>query len=80
MNGILNLLRNMVMTNREELGLGGWFLPMGPYPLKDEVIMGVACVTLRFSLIKGRYSVHLQWDSTRKSLTEWANIYGAGVL
>ena len=42
--------------------------------------MGVACVTLRFSLRKGRYIVHLKWDSTKKSLTEWSNIYESGVL
>ena len=70
----------MGMVAKEELGLEGLFPLLGNYPLDGEVLMGVACVTLRFSLIKGRYYVHLQWDSTRKSLTAWANIYGAGVL
>ena len=40
----------------------------------------VACVTLRLSLRKGVYVGHIQWDRSRKALTEWANIYGAGVL
>ena len=53
---------------------------MGPYLLKDEVGMGVACVTLRMSLRKMRYVGHLQWDSMGKGPTACANIYGAGVL
>ena len=50
----------MGMVAKEELGLEGLFPLLGNYPLDGEVLMGVACVTLRFSLIKGRYSVHLQ--------------------
>ena len=37
-------------------------------------------MTLRSSLRKGRYVRQLQWDSTKKSPTEWANFYGAGTL
>ena len=40
----------------------------------------VAFVTLRLSLRKGVYVLHIQWAIMRKSLTAWANIYGAGVL
>ena len=62
------------------MGLEGWFPLLGPYAFKDEVGMELACVTLRLSLRKGVYVVHLQWDIMRKSLTEWANIYGYVVL
>ena len=41
--------------DREDLGLEYWFPPLGTYPLKDEVGMGVACVVLGVSLRKGRY-------------------------
>ena len=47
------------ITN-EELGLKGLFPPLGNYPLKGEVLMGVACVTFRLSLRKGIYVGHLQ--------------------
>ena len=57
-----------------------WFPPLGLYPLKDEVGMGVVCVTLRLALIKGRYIGHPKWDSMRKVPRAWANIYVAGVL
>ena len=53
---------------------------MGTYLLKGEVLMGLACVTLRLSLRKGVYIGHLQWESTRKAQTAWANIYGYVVL
>ena len=42
--------------------------------------MGVACVTLRLYLRKGRYMGHLQWEFIRKSPTAWAKSYGAVVL
>ena len=53
---------------------------MGTYILKGEVLMGVACVTLRLSLRKGVYVGHPQWEIMRKYQTAWANIYGYGVL
>ena len=76
----ITVLRNMGTIAKEELGLKGWFLPLVPYPLKDEVGVGLVCVTLMLSLRKELYVGHLQWDSMRKSLTIWTNIYGAGVL
>ena len=66
--------------SKEELRVKGLFAPLGPYILKDEVRMGVACVTLRLSLIKGGYVGHLQWEKMRKPPTTWANIYVYGVL
>ena len=53
---------------------------MGNYLLKGEVFMGLACVTLRLSLRKGVYVVHIQWYNMSKSQTEWAYIYEYGVL
>ena len=53
---------------------------MGTYLLKVEVEMGVACIKLRLSLIKGIYFGHIQWDSMSKAQTEWANLYESGVL
>ena len=70
----------MGIMAKEELGLEGVFTPLGTYPLKGEVLIRVACLTLRFSLIKGIYVGNIQWDIMRKAQREWANIYGAGVL
>ena len=53
-------MRNMGITTNEELWLEGLFPPLGTYILKGEVFMGVACVTLRLSLIKGIYVVYIQ--------------------
>ena len=47
------MMRNMGTMSREKMGLEVWFPPLGPYRLKDEVGMRVACVTLRISLRKG---------------------------
>ena len=74
------MLRNMIKMAREELGLDYWLPPLGPYPLKDKVGLGVACVTLRITLRKWIYVGPLQWDSTRKGLTARENLYGDGVL
>ena len=49
------MLRKMVTMVRGELGLEDWFPPLGPYLLKEEVAIGVACVTLRISIRIGRY-------------------------
>ena len=43
-------MRKMGIMAKEELGLEGLFPPLGTYLLKVEVLMGVACVTLRCSL------------------------------
>ena len=59
LRGYLEMLSNMVKMGREELVLEYWFPPLLPYPLKDGVVMGVACVTLIMSLRKGGYVRHL---------------------
>ena len=67
------MLSKMGMMAREDLGLEYWFPSLGPYPLKDKLVMGVACVTLRMSLSKGRYVGPLYWDSMSKVSTAWEN-------
>ena len=54
--------------------------PFGTYPLKYEVGVVTSYVTLRLSLQKVRYVVHLQWYSMSKSPTAWSNLYGAGAF
>ena len=78
--GNIAMLRNMVMTAKEDLELEYWFLPLGPYSLKYEMGVQLACVTLSFSLINGRYVGNLKRYSTRKSPEAWANLYEDVVL
>ena len=70
----------MLTMEREKLGLEDLFSPLGPYPLKYEVGMGLSCVALRISLRKGKYDGHLHWYSKIKVLTVWANLFGSGFL
>ena len=65
----LTIMRKMGIMAKEELGLEGLFPPLGTYPLKGEVLMVVVCITLRFSLIKGKYVGNIQWDIMRKAET-----------
>ena len=65
---------------REYMGLEYFLPPLGLYPLKDEVVMGVACVTLRVLLQKGRYVGHPQWDIMMKFPIAWNNLYVDGLL
>ena len=44
--GDLIVIRKMGTMSRAEVGLEYWFQPLGTYELKDEVVMGVMCVTL----------------------------------
>ena len=74
------MLRNIGKMAMEELALEDWLPPLGTYPLKEEVGMGVTCVTLRMFPSKGRYVGHIQWESMMKFPTVWANLYGSGVL
>ena len=62
-------MRKMGIMANEELGLEGLFPPLGTYPLKGKVLMGVACVTLMFSLRKGIYIGNIQWDIMGKAPT-----------
>ena len=77
---------NLKMTKRlgtvagDELGLETWLPPMVPYPLVDEVGMGLACTILRLSLRKKRHAKQLQGYYTRKGKMAWANLYTAGSL
>ena len=44
------------------------------------MVVGLACVTLSFSLRKGSYFGDIQWYIIRKAPTVWANLYGLLVL
>ena len=66
----LTMLRNMGMMVKEYLGLEGWFPLMGTYTLKYKVGDGIDMCNLIFSLIKGGYVGHLQWDIISSSPTE----------
>ena len=65
----MTTLRNLGTMAREDLGLEDWLPPLGPYPLKYEVGVGLVCVTLRIPLRKGRYVGPLEWDSMKKGPT-----------
>ena len=80
LRGDFTMLRNMGTMDREDLGLEDWFPSLGPYPLKDEVLVGEACVVLMMVLRKGRYVGNLKWDITSKVPTDWANVYESGWL
>ena len=53
---------------------------MDPYMLIDEVGMVISCMTLRLSMSKVRYVVHLQWDIMRKAPTAWESLYAMVTL
>ena len=65
------MIRKMIGMAIGDLCLEEWMLRLIPYPLTDEVGMGITCVTLRLSLQKGKYVGNLQWDRMRKAPTEW---------
>ena len=69
------MLRKMTGVAKGELGLEEWMPLLGTYSLKDKVGMGIACVTLRSSILKGIYVRHIQWDSMRRVPTAWDNLY-----
>ena len=77
--GGVTMLRKMGIMAREDLGLEDWFPPLVTYLLKYDMVIGMACVTLRMSLSKWRYFLHIQWDSMRKGPIEWDNLYGSGM-
>ena len=53
--GNIYMLSQITVICQRELGLVEWIPPLGPYPMKDEVGVVIACVTLRLLLWKGRY-------------------------
>lgn len=75
--GNLNCVQRDYSEAKEALGLTEPYPPMGPFPLRDDLGMKPAVMSLHSSLRKGRYAGHLQWDSMRATPTAWANLYGA---
>ena len=78
--GNLNMLRKLGVIQREYLGLDYLFPPLGTYPLKYEVGMGVAWVTLILYLSKGVHFGNIQWGIVRKAPMKWYNLYGSVLL
>ena len=78
--GNLTMLRNMGMVYKEDWGLEDWFTPLGLYPLKDKVGIGVVCVILGLYLRNGIYVGHLQWEIMRKAQKKRDDLYVSGML
>ena len=71
-------MRSMVKARRlsEELGLEPIDLPMGPWPVGDEVGFQLAIVMLRASQEKGRNSRdYVQFDSVRKLRSAFSTVH-----
>ena len=65
----LTMVKILRKVAREELGLKEWTPLLSTHPLTDKVGMSLDCNTLRLSLIKGRHTDHMKWDSMRKAPT-----------
>jgi hypothetical protein len=63
----LRAARNMVQQ-WEKVGLSPQFPPLGPFPVRDSLGMGVAVAMLLKSLEPGRYSSHYQQFATVQKL------------
>ena len=74
----LMVLKGMNEVVDEFLGMVGGLTDLGPFPLRDEVCMGVACYTLIIYMIIGKYTEHLEDESMVKSPMSWRNIYDTG--
>ena len=67
-NGLITL-KSIYEVGYEVLGIVEGLPYMRPFPLRDEIGMGVACYTLIISMRKGNYTGHLQWEIRSKSPT-----------
>ena len=76
----LTTIRRLRFSAKKYLGLEERLPPLGAYPLKDKVGVGLASMALRMSLIKGIHAGHLKWYITQKGTTSWNNLYGGGFL
>ena len=71
-------LNKMHEVGDEVLGMVEGLPNLGPFTLRYEVGMGLACYNLMLSTRKGKNPRHFQWDSKRKYTTELSNIYKVG--
>ena len=53
--------------------------PMGPHPVEDVVRMSLAICILQRSLDKGRNEATIQYSTTQKMKTAFANMWGASI-
>ena len=68
-------LKKMHEVGDEVLGMVEGLPNLGPFTLRYEVGMGLACYNLMLSTRKGKNPRQFQWDSKRKYTTELSNIY-----
>ena len=57
------------MKGDEVLGMVEGLPDMVPFPLRDEIGMGMTCYTFIMSMSKVKYTYHLQWYIMSKSPT-----------
>jgi hypothetical protein len=55
------------------------FRPMGPFPMQDNMGMGIAIVLLQRSLDKGKHNKTIQLETLRKFRAAASNIFHASV-
>jgi hypothetical protein len=55
------------------------FRPMGPFPVEDNMGMGIAIVLLQRSLDKGKYDKTVQFETIRKFRSAASNVFHASV-
>ena len=68
-NGLITL-KSIYEVGYEVLGIVEGLPYMRPFPLRDEIGMGVECYALLISHRKGNYVGSLQLGSMSKTLTE----------
>jgi hypothetical protein len=62
-----------------DMGMPPMCPPMGPFPLFDTFGMEIASGILNWSLNKGKYAEHVQYETFRKARSAVANVSQAGV-
>ena len=55
------MLKRLLTMVNEILELVERLPNLGPFPLRDELQMGVVCLTLILSLRKEKYAGHMKW-------------------
>lgn len=64
----------------DELGVTPTYAPLGPWPLKDEVVLSVASQMVKTSLIPGKHSQdYQQFDTVRAIRSAFSNAFEASV-
>ena len=78
--GNQRVLKRLIEIGKGEYGLKNFLPPMGPHPVEDLWGMGLAVTLLGKSLDKGRHSLHVQFQTVRKTRAAFSNLlWGASV-